>query len=419
MTLEEYQRRIKQNYRWNFIWMTIDNMMFFFILMGLSPYTVLPFYVRHFTQSKIIFGLVPAIFILGNTLPQPFMANFLKNRTDRKKYLMISAFVQRFGILGFLLLSVLTPSLHLSNTVTILIFFAMLALQNIASGFYIPTWIDFLGKTIPENRGMLFGISNFLGGLLGIGIGWLLTYLLEQFPFDQAMQVIFGITFVASMVSFVAILSWRETIPPLNHYGFEQKKKNHLIIAIRDANFARYLIWRCLLVILEIAISFYALAALDVLEISVAQVGVFTLVLALSETILNPLWGWLGDKNGFLKITLIATIAGSLAALFAASAKSIGTYYLVFFLAGAMLSGLQISNFNIIYEFSPANMVPAYLAVSQFALSPLSGVMPFIGGAIAERFGYAKNFRIAGLAGMVIFLGMLFMVKDPKLKMRP
>jgi hypothetical protein len=43
-----------------------------------------------------------------------------------------------------------------------------------------------------------------------------------------------------------------------------------------------------------------------------------------------------------------------------------------FHLAGLMVSGFQMTNFNTIYEFSPADQVPHYTAASQMALSPLS-----------------------------------------------
>ena len=107
MSIAAYEKRIEENYRWNFFWMTLDNMMFFFIFMGLSPYTILPFYIGHFTESKILIGLIPTLFLIGTTLPQIFMANFLRNRRKRKKYLVITASLQRFAILGLFLLSLL------------------------------------------------------------------------------------------------------------------------------------------------------------------------------------------------------------------------------------------------------------------------------------------------------------------------
>ncbi len=411
--IDTYNRQIEKNYKWNFFWFTVDNMMFFFIFMGLSPYTVLPFYLKHFTGSNILIALIPAIYILGNSLPQIFMARFLKKTDERKKYLFLIASVQRLGILGMLLLVILQPILNISNALTIIFFFLTLVIQTIASGFYIPTWLDFLGKSIPTRRGLLFGISNFLGGLMGLGIGWLLSFLLDRFPFYQAMPWIVGISFAASMFSLLAIRLWKETLPPKHVTKAAQQVSSRKTI-LADRNFIKFLVWRGVMVMLDIATPFYTLSALERLKIADSQIGVFTLLLSLSETVLNPLWGWLGDHKGFFSIVLISAAAGSLAAILAATAPSLIVFYLIFLLAGVMVSGLQISNFNIIFDFSPANLVPMYTAVSQMALTPLSGVIPVLGGLIADNFGYLSDFWLAGAAGVISLAGMWIGVRNPK-----
>ncbi|HOJ01521.1 MAG TPA: MFS transporter [Anaerolineaceae bacterium] len=413
-TLAQYQGQIEKNYRWNFFWMAVDNMMFFFIFMGLSPYTVLPYYVQQFSSSSILIGFVPAIYILGNTLPQPLMARFLAGKIERKKYLVVAAFLQRFGILGFLLLAIIQPLLGLSNVLTLVLFFAMLVLQNTASGFYVPAWIDFMGRAIPRKRGILFGISNFAGGLLGIGMGALLTYLLGAYPYQQAIQVIFGISFLASMISFGAILSWREVLPPQAMVK-EVKAETHNKPQ-KNKNFATYLVFRGLMVILEIGTSYYTIVALQTGNITAAQIGIFTTIMSLAETMVNPLFGWLGDKKGFLNVVKISAVMGIAATLMAANLTTLTAFYAIFILAGVMVSGFQITNFNMIYEFSPADQIPAYTAASQIALSPLSGVMPFIGGALVGAFGYTSVFWLSGLVGMTGLLGMSFLVRNPKIK---
>jgi len=404
---------IEKNYKWNFIWFTVDNMMFFFIFMGLSPYTVLPFYLKHFTDSNILIALIPAIYILGNTLPQIFMARFLRKTDERKKYLLMAASIQRLGILGMLGLIILQPILMMPNPLVIFFFFLTLVIQNVASGFYVPAWLDFLGKSIPTRRGLLFGISNFFGGLLGLGIGWLLTYLLDRFPYYQAMAWIVGIAFAASLVSLTAIFMWKETLSVKRDASMTQNTSNRKTI-LADSNFLQYLLWRGLMVILDIATPFYALSAMASLKLADSQVGVFTVLLSLSETIFNPLWGWLGDHKGFYNIVVISAVAGITAAILAATASSLFIYYLVFLLAGIMISGLQISNFNIIFEFSPPDLVPMYTAVSQMALSPLSGIIPVLGGFIADQWGYLSDFWLAGGVGLVSLIGMLVRVKNPK-----
>jgi MFS family permease len=410
----DYNEKINANYRWNFFWMALDNMMFFFIFMGLSPYTILPYYVEKFTDSKILIGLIPTLYLVGTTLPQLVMAKFLQTRKKRKKYLVAIAATQRMGILGVFLLSLLQPRMNISATLTLVIFFLMHTLQHVASGFYVPAWIDFLGKCIPRRRGFLFGISNFLGGLMGLALGWLLSYLLERYPFQQAMPVIFGIALAASLISLVSIISWREVVPPDELIPREAEKANSLSGVFKDRNFVQYLIWRGMMVTLEIATPFYALSALEILRVSAAQLGVFTTILAFSQATMNPLWGWLGDKKGFLRIVQISALAGSMGAFLAVLVPTLPSYYAVFFLVGMMLSGLSISSINIIFEFSPEQLVPLYTAVSQIALTPLSSVVPLLGGVVAEQLGYATNYWLAGVLGLASLVGISAAVKNPK-----
>ena len=77
-------------------------------------------------------------------------------------------------------------------------------------------------------------------------------------------------------------------------------------------------------------------------------------------------------------------------------------------------SELQISSLNIVYEFSPKQMVPLYTAVSQVALTPLSSLVPTLGGVIAEALGYSTNFWLAGILGMASLVGMTVAVRNPK-----
>ena len=417
MNLAQYNQQIEKNYRWNYFWIALDNMMFFFIFMGLSPYTILPVFVGRFSDSKVLIGLVPTIYLIGTTLPQLFMANFLKKRRKRKKYLVFSALLQRFGILGLFLLALLQPRLGFSSIITLVLFFSMHALQHGASGFYIPAWIDFVGKAIPRNRGKMFGISNFIGGLMGLGMGWLLSYLLDRYPFEEAIPVIFGISLTASLVSLIGILSWREVVPPDAFFAEQDADQDGSVQSVfKDKNFVQYLIWRGLMVILEIATPFYTVSALEVLALNASQVGIFTTILSFSQAVLNPLWGWLGDKKGFLRVIQVSALAGSVGALLVAIIPTLWTYYLTFLFAGAMISGLGIASFNIVYAFSPKEFVPLYTAVSQVALTPLSSVVPILGGVIAETMGVTTNYWLAGALGLVSLAGLSISVKNPKQK---
>jgi len=397
--------------------MALDNSMFSFIFMGLSPYTILPYYAQHFTDSKVLIGLIPAIYIVGTTLPQPFLAKYVARIPRKKPYLLLTAFIQRIGIVALLLLSYLQPRMGLSDTTTLLILFISLAVQTSASGAYIPAWIDFVGYELPVRRGLMFGVSNFAGGVMGLGMGWLLTNLLETLPYSEAMPDIFGLAFLASVISYIAMLMWRET-PRQAHENRLPQDKTSIFVILSDRNFVRYMAWRSGMVIMEIATPFYTLAALDNLQLGAEQVGIFTLILSLSQAFLQPLWGWFGDRRGFIRIVYLAAIFGAIAPVLALYASNVFIYYLVFVFVGGMMSGFQIANFNIVYDFSPATKIPYYIAVSQLALSPLSGIVPVLGGVIADSMSYQPNFIIAAITGGICCAGMAFSVRNPRTALR-
>jgi hypothetical protein len=167
---DTYNRQIEKNYKWNFFWFTVDNMMFFFIFMGLSPYTVLPFYLKHFTDSNILIALIPAIHILGNSLPQIFMARFLKKTDERKKYLFIIASIQRLGIFGTLLLVVLQPIPHCYPL------FYYIGDPDDCQRFLYPHLARFFRKIDPDSPGTALWSFQFLWGVDGIG-HWLAAFL--------------------------------------------------------------------------------------------------------------------------------------------------------------------------------------------------------------------------------------------------
>jgi MFS family permease len=415
MSSTEYHQLIDRYYRRNFFAATVDNMMFFFIFLGLSPFTVLPYYLQQLTDSKILIGLIPAIFILGVALPQPLMARFLHGKRKRLKYLVISAVTQRFGILAFFLLTLFQT--RLPNTLTIVLFFVFFTFQNLASGFWLPAWVDFIGRAIPRKRGMLFGWSNFIGGALSLSGGYLMTQLLRVLPYPQAISALAGIALTASMISLGAILAWKEVLPSEAIQGEEKTQAGNVKGALSDFQFRVYLIWRGVMVGLEMATPFLALYALDKLALEPYQLGIFTLLMSIAQTVMNPVWGWLGDRKGYLYVILISAFLGVAGIILAILTQSLFLFYLVFLLTGIMVSGVQISSIaglNIIYEFSSAQMVPTYLSLSQIIISPLSGFAPTLGGYLAGLVGYEPMFWISGILGLAGTIGMLLGVPNPK-----
>jgi MFS family permease len=410
--VKKYNEEIDRHYRWNTIGVMIDNAMFSIISLGLSQYTILPLYLNKITESKILIGLIPTVSIVGFAIPQIFIARLLKGKRQKKGYLVGTAAIQRVSILAFLILTMVQTRLH--TNLTIALFFLIFAIQNFLAGCWFPMWVDFVGHAIPRNRGMVFGLSTSIGGLISLAGGGLITYLLKTLPYPNAITAAAAIAFIASLISLAAIISWHETVPPESDLIETSVIGSNLFHNIKlNKNFQQYLIWRGMIIGIEMALPFLTISALDRLQVADMQVGIFAIILSISQTVTNVCWGWLGDRIGFLRIVLVSTILGSLGIFIAISAGSLNMFYLVFVCAGAMLSGQQLANINIIYEFSESDHIPTYTAVHQLILSPISGVMPVVGGMIVNTFGYGILYWVATILGLSGTLGMSIMVKSP------
>lgn len=410
----QYHAEVNRYFRHNAVRIIIDNAMFFIVGLGLSQYTILPLYLSKLTNSKILIGLIPTVVIAGFALPQIFVARFLKNRPRRKTFLVLAATIQRTTILAFLILTLVQHSL--SPVVTIVLFFIVLAAQNFMTGCWNPLYVDFVGHALPRSRGTVLGISYLIGGVISITGGGLITYLLKTLPYPKAISASAAIAFVASLISLAAISTWHETVPPQIEKALIQAHPDGNILhkVKLNKNFQKYLLWRGVIIGIEMALPFLTLSALDHLKVADAQVGIFAIILTLSQTVMYMFWGWYGDRVGYFKILLIATIFGCAGAILAAHATSLGLFYMVFVCAGAMLSGQQVANMNLIFEFSESDEIPTYAAIAQLLLSPISGLMPILGGVLISFFGYGPLFWVAGLFGFGGTLGMFLKVKNPR-----
>lgn len=404
---------VSRHYKWNFVGILLESSLYCFVGSLLSVYTVLAYYVGQLTDSGVLIGLISAISVGGFFLPQLITAKYLRSKPRLRPYLLAGAALQRLGILGLLVLTLVQPSL--SSQVTVILFFLVFTFYSATSGVYYPAFGDFVGKAIPRRKGMLFGLSNFVGGLLGLLGASLLTYLLTRLDYPQDMQYTFGLAFVASLLSFVVILLWREPPRPgkSERSNWSEYFGNVRSLLRHRVNFRKYLVWRAALTMGDMALPFYLTHAMSTFGLSDSLVGVFTLVLTVSQVVMNPVWGWIGDRKGHFNVIVAASVLGLAGAMLAALGKSALVFYFVFWAAGAQLGGVQVARLNILYEFGGSEETSTLIALSATVLSPLSALAPLLGGLLAMKAGYAPVFGIAAVVQAVSVLGLVLSVRNP------
>ena len=133
----------------------------------------------------------------------------------------------------------------------------------------------------------------------------------------------------------------------------------------------------------------------------------------IGQFFMSPLWGYLADKFGPKLMVLRTTLAIS---IFMFLTSMVDNVYELFFLRFVMgcFSGFNASAILLIAYGTPDNKLGSALGI--FHTGQTAGLIigPVIGGILAHFFGYRLSFVLASLLNTLIFLFVLFYVKESK-----
>lgn len=167
--MQQTKQQADNDGRWNFAVSLWDEIFIFFGISLVSREAVMPVLVSQLTDSKLAIGLIPAIFSLGMYLPQLLVANFSERLRYKKPFVMLASGPGERG--AYLLMALTIWGLaERSPTLTLVLFFLLLAISAVCIGIAMPAWFDMIAKVIPlHRRGVLFGVGRGSGALLGVG----------------------------------------------------------------------------------------------------------------------------------------------------------------------------------------------------------------------------------------------------------
>jgi MFS family permease len=183
----------------------------------------------------------------------------------------------------------------------------------------------------------------------------------------------------------------------------------------RDANLRWFLVARALAVVGVMGSGFYTVYALRTWDAPPAQAGVFTTLLLAGQIAGNVTLGWLADRKGH-RLVIVAGVAATVGAnALALGAPSLGAFGAVFILAGVQGAAVSISNLSVLLEFAPVpEEQPTYVGLGTTLMAPVALGAPLAAGLLADAFGFAAMFLLAGAAGTVALIVLVSFVRDPR-----
>ena len=373
----------------------------------IDPPLVLTWFVSHLTDSNLLIGLVAPLGNAGWFLPQVFVSARIQ-RMARKMPSYIAAAVIR--TLAWILLA---AAVWLVDDLRLLLvaFFILYTLARVSAGLAGLAFFDVTAKTVPaRRRGSLFAWRQFMGGILGLGAGWIVKVVLNHpaLPFPHGHALLFALYCAAMVPALGAFIAIREppgavVAEPVT-VGEQLRRAGRLLRS--DRVYRRYMAARLTLGLAGIALPFYGIYAKDVLGAPAGMVGVYVAARVAAQLLFNLPWGRLSDRRGNRLVMKLLSLGGGLTALLALGMVGLVAWlrlqgawlpYLVlplFILDGATRPAQVLAGSNFLLELVPEAERPLYLGLS----NTLMGVVVLIsglGGLLVDLFGFVGLFGVA------------------------
>jgi MFS family permease len=342
----------------------------------------------------------------------------ITGKPRKKPYLIAAMFTGR--PLYFLLGLAIWAGLSRYPAAMLLAFFACIGLFQMLDGTSAVPWFDMLARAVPiTRRGRLLGTGQVIGGLLGIGVGALVSLILSapQLPYPTNYALLFVLSSLTLFPAAVALSLVREPEAPgsveahRTAMGLGEQLRQ---VWARDRNFRRLVVSQWLVGLLSLALPFYVLHATEVVKLPESALGWFVSAQMVGGIVAGIGLGWLTERKGPRPAIWLGALMALLAPLlalashFAPGSLLAQAYPLIYLLIGATNSSRMLGALNYVLESAPKERIPLYVSL----YNTLAGVLvpaSFLGGVLLQITSYPVLFGVtaAGVAaGLWFSLGL-------------
>jgi len=411
----QYDAYVERNKSWNFAVNLLDLTFYNLGVSFVFGATVLSLYASYLTSSAVLIGLIPAIQSVGYFLPQLLLAQRSERLSRKKPMIQKISVVERVPYLFVALLAILWPQAPAWLAYGMLAL--SLTLATGAGGLAGPAWQAMLAKVVPvDRRGRMFGISNALGGLLGIGGAAISRQVLAKYPYPISFGICFGFCFVAQVLSWICLSLNREPHRPPTKAAVPVRTYWRKLPSVlsHNVNFSRYLIARSLIILGGMSTTFYIVYARQAFEINDAFAANLTIAALISQTVATPVLGWLGDKAGHKRVLEICTAVAAIGILLALAAPQVSWLYAVFALVNAGTAGMSVAGMGIVLEFCDTESIPTFTGLANTLTAIPILLAPVLGGWLVDVSGYQTLFIVALVLSIGGWISMRWGVREPR-----
>jgi MFS family permease len=372
-----------------------------------DPPLVLTWFVSQLTASNLLIGLVMPLGEAGWFLLQIFVSP----RVQRMKRKMPSYTVAAVIRTASWLLLATGVWLVSDPKLLLVVFFLLYTIARFSCGLSGLAFFDVIAKTIPpRRRGSLFAWRQLLGGILGLGGGWIVNVVLNNpnLPFPRGHALLFFMycgVFAVAMAAFIMIreppgVAVKESVTLMEQF----RRAGGLLR--RDPVYRRYTVALLSMALATMALPFYGIYAKRVLGAPDGMVGLYVTARVAAMLLFNLPWGHVSDRWGNRLVMRLAALGNGLNALLALVLIALVTAFRpqgawlpylalpLFLLEGAMRPAQVMFGNVFLLELVPEEGRMLYMGLSN-TLAGIVYLLSGLGGLLVDLSGFVGLFAVS------------------------
>lgn len=373
-----------------------------------NPKTVLAWMLSALGAPGVFTAFLVPIRESGSLIPQLVIASYVRRRPIRKWTFVTGCVLQALAVFGMALVA-----LTLSGTAAGFGLLAALILFSLARGLCSVASKDVLGKTVPKTRrGRVSGWSEFLAGLITIGVGTLL--LIDQAEADSMSTYLIllscaGGLWLLAAGSYAVIREY----PGATEGGANaiSDALGRLVILRDDRAFRNFVIARSLLLCSALSAPFFIMLAHENTKGAVLVLGLFVIADGLAKLVSAPFWGRFADASS-RRVMVLAGAGSAIVGLglvltveLIPGASGVAWLYPVFFFLLAIThAGVRLGRKTYIVDLAGGNKRTDYVSVSNTVIGGVLLLAGSIGAltAVIPISGVILVLSAMGFSGAVL-----------------
>jgi MFS family permease len=436
------EAQTEKHLRHNYVAQSVEGGLFMGANAFLNGQTILPPLFQSLGGTPWIVPLMSIMMGIGFGLPPIFVAHMVDRLTRMHPLCCITGIFQRVPYLlaGGLLLyaALLCPNFGMTDdhgnplavpvdagsraAMTLALVGVVLAplICGLSGGVSGGAWQQLFIRTIPaRRRSSVTALRYTISSVIGLGAGFVVTYVLASWPGAMGFGILHLIVFVLMAGSWAFFVTIREPngIPPSHHTDtrfFENLRALPAILR-REKTLTRYLLIAGTMNGTNVMMPYMSIYAIDTLHEKVSFVGSLFVAQMLGAIPGNVLAGWLGDRKGGQFVMRIGHALYILLALGASLAASAEAFYAIFFLFGIAVNFQQVGNNTLLFELAPPKQRSTCLAVVSIVSLTMMLLYTGLGYVLWENTGHSFYWlAMATAVAVTVALVSQSLIRDPR-----